>query len=132
MAAPVCPYCGNPSELVDSSAVYSRSYGPIWLCRPCKAWVGVHKATNEPLGTLANAELRDLRVQTHALLDPLWKFGQAQMGKKARGAVYAWLAGKLGIEIASCHVGMFDAARCRQAIGTLQDASWESIQSQLS
>ena len=34
----VCPYCGQPTEYVDSSEVYSKNYGKIYLCRPCEAW----------------------------------------------------------------------------------------------
>lgn len=26
----VCPYCGKPTEFVDSSVIYGRSYGMIW------------------------------------------------------------------------------------------------------
>lgn len=39
----VCPYCGKPTEYVDSSVIYGRSYGMIYLCRDCRAYVGVHK-----------------------------------------------------------------------------------------
>jgi hypothetical protein len=54
-----CPYCGQPAIYVDSAAVYRiGSYGMIYLCRPCQAWVGVHPGTDQPLGRLANAELR--------------------------------------------------------------------------
>lgn len=29
----ICPYCGKPTEYVDSSIIYGRSYGMIYLCR---------------------------------------------------------------------------------------------------
>lgn len=48
-----CDYCGGPTEYVDSSVIYGRSYGMIYLCRPCRAYVGVHRGTNKPLGRLA-------------------------------------------------------------------------------
>lgn len=41
----ICPYCGKPTEFVDSSVIYGRSYGMIYLCRDCRAYVGVHKGT---------------------------------------------------------------------------------------
>lgn len=51
----ICPYCGCFAEFVDSSCVYNgKSYGMIYLCRPCVAWVGVHKGTDNALGRLAN------------------------------------------------------------------------------
>ena len=42
----ICPYCGKPTEFVDSSVIYGRSYGMIYLCRDCRAYVGVHKGTD--------------------------------------------------------------------------------------
>lgn len=71
----VCPYCHAEAVLVDSAEVYSRSYGNIWLCRPCHAWVGVHTndGLNRPLGRLADTELREWKQRAHAAFDPLWK-----------------------------------------------------------
>ena len=57
----ICNYCGKPAEYVDSTVVYGSSYGMIYYCKPCNAWVGVHKGSGAPLGTLANAELRAYR-----------------------------------------------------------------------
>ena len=53
-----CDYCGRETEYVDSKVIYGKSYGKIYLCRNCMAYVGVHKGTDKPLGRLANAELR--------------------------------------------------------------------------
>lgn len=38
-----CDYCGKRAEFVDSKVVHGRSYGMIYLCRHCMAYVGVHK-----------------------------------------------------------------------------------------
>lgn len=119
----VCPYCHGPALLVDSAAIYPHSYGPIYLCRPCDAYVGVHPGTTKPLGTLANRPLRVARMKTHAVLDPLWKDawklypkldlkGMATVRRTARTRTYAWLADELGIEAKNCHIGMFDQATC--------------------
>ena len=124
MSAPqvICDYCQGEAELVDSSEVYSRSYGPIWLCRPCRAWVGVHKNSNDhkPLGRLADAELRDWKKRAHAAFDPLWQKKIAREGcskGKARSAGYKWLADEMGIAYRYCHIGMFDIEQCRQVVG---------------
>ena len=115
---PICPYCQRVSEYVDSAVVYSRSYGMIYLCRSCRAWVGVHKGTDRPLGRLADAELRDAKKAAHAAFDPLWKrkmrTGVAK--NKARGAGYRWLAEQLDIPYSQCHIGMFDANTCRRVV----------------
>lgn len=115
----ICPYCDAPAVLVDSAEVYHRSYGPIYLCRPCRAWVGCHKGTTKPLGRLANYELRVAKQAAHAAFDRLWKSKMSKEGcgkKRARGAGYAWLAEQLGIPRAECHIGMFDVDQCERVV----------------
>lgn len=115
-----CPYCGKLAALVDSKVVYRKSYGNIWFCQPCRAWVGVHKddGKNRPLGTLANEETRHARKMAHATFDPIWTAELKKGGKKnkVRGRVYAWLARELGIESADCHIGLFDLKTCVRVI----------------
>jgi endogenous inhibitor of DNA gyrase (YacG/DUF329 family) len=120
-----CPYCGQPALLVDDTEIYGRTYGgKMWLCRGCTAWVGTHKGSknHHPLGRLATAELRELKIQTHALFDPLWRAAIKHRGwskNYARGKAYRWLAEKMEIPVAECHVGMFDETRARLAIRVL-------------
>jgi DNA-directed RNA polymerase subunit RPC12/RpoP len=67
----ICPYCSKETVYIDSSVIYGTSYGMIYLCVDCRAYVWVHKGTDEPKWTPANAELRELRKQAHALFDPI-------------------------------------------------------------
>ena len=116
-----CPYCKKKTKLVDSSEIYSKSYGLIYLCKDCKAHVGVHKGTTRPLGTPAKSGLRTLRKQVHTYLDELWlhspKSKKAQETKK----VYSWLSNKLKIPLEKTHVGMFNEAQCIEAIELLRE-----------
>jgi len=119
--SPICPYCGRPSVLVDSAEVYRRSHGPIWICRPCKAWVGVHQNDdkNRPLGRLANAELRSAKRGAHAAFDPLWTRKMERDGCSkgaARKAAYSWLSQQLGISFNDCHIGHFDISDCARVV----------------
>lgn len=110
MSAPICPYCGKASVLVDSAEIYhGKSYGPMYLCRRCHAYVGVHKGTTRPLGRLADAELRELKKKAHAAFDPIWK-----SGKLKRGHAYARLAKKLGVK--EIHIGESDIDMCKKII----------------
>lgn len=43
-----CPRCHCPTMLVDSAFVYGRSYGPIYLCLICGAYVGCHPGSTRP------------------------------------------------------------------------------------
>lgn len=108
-----CDYCGRRAEYVDSEVVYGRSYGMIYLCRACNAYVGVHKGTDRPLGRLANAELRHWKKAAHAEFDPLWQYGRF---KGRRKAAYRWLSEKMGLPEDETHIGMFDIDRCKRVI----------------
>ena len=109
-----CPYCGKQAEYVDSKEVYKQSYGMMYLCRNCDAYVGVHAGTNKPLGTLANRELRGLRGRTHSLFDPLWKEGRMK-----RTEAYDWLSKKMNLDKKKCHMAMFSKSQCKKAIEIL-------------
>lgn len=112
----ICPYCHRPAELVDGKAIYpSRPdlyQKKFWLCTLCDAYVGTHRGSkaHNPLGRLANAELRRAKQDVHRVFDPLWKTKQM-----TRNEAYRWLAEELGIDRKECHIGMFDVDRCRQA-----------------
>ena len=120
-----CDYCANPAELVTGDAIYPHrpdlSGKWFWRCEPCGAYVGTHQNSKEhqPLGRLANAELRAAKVRAHAAFDPLWT--QAMDSRnwsktKARHAAYRWLADQLGIHRTDCHIGMFDVALCKRTV----------------
>ena len=118
IAVVFCPYCGNLASLIDSSEIYQRSYGYIWMCRPCDAYTGVHQSSPRyaPLGTLAKKELRELRKQVHAKFDPLWK-----KGKMTRKQAYFWLAKEMGIPEERCHVAQFSEEKCKKALVILSN-----------
>ena len=115
----ICPYCGKDSIFVDSAEVYSKSYGMIYLCSPCKAWVGVHKGTKNALGRLANSELREAKKEAHFFFDKLWnkKISQGTKKGKARGNAYVWLSKELGISLGDTHIGLFDVDICKKVVG---------------
>jgi hypothetical protein len=106
----VCPYCGNTAQYVDSSILFGKSFGMIYLCRPCDAYVGVHKNTNVPLGTLAKKELRQLRQRVHETFDDLWKHKRNRQAYR----MYAYKAMErvLNLPVGHAHIGMFDEKTC--------------------
>lgn len=109
----ICNYCGQPAEYTDSAVIYGRSYGMIYLCRKCGAYVGVHRGTDKPKGTLANAELREYRKSAHMFFDPLWRSGPFRGRRKD---AYRWLAGMLGLPVERTHIGMFDIPQCKRVV----------------
>lgn len=113
-----CDYCSRLTEYVDSKVIYGKSYGNIYLCRNCMAYVGVHKGTDKPLGRLANAELRYWKKAAHAVFDPLWQYGRF---RHQRNAAYAWLAEQMRLPREKTHIGMFDVDQCKQVIAICQN-----------
>lgn len=115
----VCPYCEAKSEYIDSSYIYGKSYGMVFICKPCDAYVGVHhKTSKRSLGRLANKELREWKKKAHEYFDKLWRKGLIEDRKKheVRNAAYKWLSKELGIELKYCHIGMFDIEFCKKTI----------------
>tara|TARA_Y100000310_G_scaffold281775_1_gene302514 strand:+ start:1145 stop:1627 length:483 start_codon:yes stop_codon:yes gene_type:complete len=116
---PVCPYCGNRSALVQGDTVYPHRPDlhnkNFYYCnyQHDPAYVGCHPGTKEPLGRLADANLRKLKSRTHQVFDPLWRQNHFDTRKHA----YRWLAERLSIEEKDCHIGMFDEMTCTLAIG---------------
>lgn len=113
-----CDYCGRKAEYVDSKVIYGRSYGMIYLCRNCMAYVGVHKGSDKPLGRLANAELREWKKAAHHAFDPLWQYGEF---RGRRNAAYVWLAEKMHLPVDQTHIGMFDVGQCKQVINIMNE-----------
>lgn len=109
----LCDYCGTPAMFVDSKVIYGKSYGMIYLCPNCNAYVGVHKGTDKPLGRLADANLRKWKNAAHKAFDPLWQKGPF-LGQ--RNAAYSWLAEQMKLPVEKTHIGMFDVEKCRKAI----------------
>lgn len=97
----VCPYCGSLAELKDAYTVYRREgFGVLYVCptAACDAYVGVHQGTSRPKGSLANAALRRLRNDVHAVFDPLWRDPEVE-----RTEVYEAAANVLGLK--EFHIG---------------------------
>lgn len=116
IAGKKCPYCEKPTQFVDSSVVYKSSYGMIYICWPCKAWVGTHKGSEKSLGTLAKTRLRELRNAAHFWFDKLWKDSPKKLRSENRHASYIWLSNILDIPKPLTHIGMFNEEQCRKTI----------------
>lgn len=114
----ICQYCNAPTEYVDSNEVYRKSYGMIYLCRGCAAWVGVHKGTSIALGRVANEELRYAKKEAHFWFDGLWKhkIKGGESKHSARSGAYKWLAKAMNVEPELCHIGMFTTEQCEEVV----------------
>lgn len=114
-----CTYCKKPSKLVKSEEVYGQghNYGWMYFCRPCDAYVGCHKGTTDPMGTLADKPTREARKLAHQHFDPLWRNGVPR-NKHAwkRREMYTHLSVFMGIKREDAHIGLFTEADCLKVI----------------
>lgn len=131
---PTCPYCSQFAQLVKGDFIYPHRTDlatlNFWHCECRNAYVGCHKGGDglEPLGRLADRQLRMMKSMVHAQFDREWldaidveiaeRKGYAPKGIKARHrrAAYMRLATDLGIPFEECHIGMFDVETCKRAL----------------
>lgn len=126
----ICPYCGRKPKYVDSELIYGKSYGMIYLCRGCDAYVGVHKGSDKPLGRLADKDLREAKKKAHYYFDALWKAKtnigiledprrskrKVEWQRACRSQAYKWLSEVMQIKPEFTHIGMFDVEQCEKVV----------------
>jgi hypothetical protein len=120
LSGQTCPYCNKPTNYVDSKEVYhDKSYGMIYLCKPCNAYIGVTPGTNNAIGRLANKELRELKKMLHGLLQILitHKASQTNMRKEEAGELaYKWVAKQLNLPNGFAKLSYLNESQCEQLI----------------
>lgn len=100
---------------MSSAEYYGTNYGTnLYVCVPCDARVGTHGKGRTPLGTMANAELRELRRLCHARFDVRWK-----TKKVSRSKAYQQLAEMMNLPAEKAHIGMFDVSQCEKLLTLL-------------
>lgn len=115
-----CQYCGGRARRRPDSVVRgSKAKGVLlYVCErypACDAYVGVHKDTLLPLGTLANRSLREKRRRAHEVFDTLW-----QSGMMTRSGAYAWLRATFSLSVAKGHIGLFSESMCEVLIAACE------------
>lgn len=112
-----CPYCNANAQLTTGDYIYPHRHDlndiKVYVCWPCDAYVGTHKNTEppQPLGTMANEELRKARRAAHAAFDPFWRSGRMR-----RREAYAKLSGLMNLPKDRAHIAMFDVEQCRMVV----------------
>ena len=124
---PKCSYCGAGSALVDASAVYGPKFEnrfSVWACinfPDCDSYVGVKPGLMpDPVGTLANPELRAIRRRLH---DAIQKQIDALVPKKRKSNQQ-----RLCWESRRDKIGWLDLAECqRQLRNIIGNEEYENI-----
>lgn len=109
-------------RLVNNSEIYHGNEFGEWpfayLCAEhhCGAYVGIHKYTDLPLGTMADARTREARTKAKNFFLTLSNI----RFNRNRNKSYPWLAEQMGIEQKYCHFGIFTLEQCNQVMEILK------------
>lgn len=113
-----CGYCHIPAEKVTGKEIYPHRpdlYHLTFYKCSCGAYVGCHKGTETPMGSLADEATRKARNRAHAMFDQLWKDGHM-----TRSAAYGWMRHVTGKKKEHCHIGMFDVETCNKVVNAVK------------
>ena len=110
--APVCPVCGRHSVLRPASEIIKKATrgDMLYVCPDypqCDSYVGVHRGTTIPKGTMADKALRGKRIYAHKVFDRLWIEGHM-----SRTASYHWMRDAFSLSGHDAHISMLSSEMC--------------------
>lgn len=108
-----CIECGR--RMILKTGRYGLFYGCIGFPE-CGGVLGAHAGNGKPMGVQADAETRKARIAAHNAFDPLWRGG-----RMSRSTAYHWLASRLMIAYADCHIGNFGRVTCEKVVAVCGD-----------
>lgn len=82
----------------------------------CDSYIGAHKKSMRPMGTMADSNLRNKRIEAHRALDAIWKNGYM-----TKHSTYIWLQNRLNLREKDTHIGKFSYYLCEQTIRECTD-----------
>ncbi len=107
-----CYVCGKITDanLVKGNIIYPHRpdlYNlNFYQCPDCKSYVGTHKDSNKPLGSIVTKEVKNARISIHNLIDPIWK-----TEKIKRKKLYKKISNSLGYEYHTGNIETIKKAR---------------------
>ena len=119
-------HCGAHAMRRPASVVHGDNAKNeyLYICSRypvCDSYVGVHKKSRKPLGTLADKPLRVKRIQAHKSFNRLWESGVMK-----KWQAYKWMAAKFGLNGEQAHIGKFSHYMCDELI-TLCEKSFQNM-----
>ena len=112
-----CPYCRAKAKLVTAREIYGdKAKTPdelIYVCsnygNGCDAYVTTYPGTGKPYGSMADSELRRMRIDAHKAIDEV-----VDSGKMKKREVYKYLGNKLGMS--DFHIGKSGIYNCQKTV----------------
>lgn len=113
-----CPYCHALAVKRPASFIYGDKTHDqdafVYVCPrypACDSYVAAHKGTGLPMGTLANGDLRHMRILAHQAFNRLWMEGYME-----KREAYRWLQLQLHLPESMAHIAMFSEYLCGRVI----------------
>ena len=105
-------HCGATAVLRPASFIHTNPYYDeyIYVCSKypeCDSYVGAHKRSRKPKGTLADKNLRNKRIEAHKIFNKLWTTGLME-----KWQAYKWMQGKLGLHRYDAHIAKLSPYMC--------------------
>lgn len=122
-----CPYCGSPVVIRSADGIYkeNKNDAKLYVCSKypvCDAYVRIQPGTdNIPIGSMANGELRALRIKAHRYFDCIH-----QSGLLTKRDAYAWLANAISAPMSHAHIGQLSEYYCRVVIEESKQFLWNN------
>lgn len=115
-------HCGAHAVLRSASVVHGQKASEeyLYVCSrypACDSYVGVHKNSLKPLGTLAGKELRCKRMEAHRVFNRLWESGLMK-----KWQAYKWMEAKFGLNSKQAHIAKFSEYMCDELIAVSEQA----------
>lgn len=117
-----CPYCGSRAVLSTYREVYGLDATDpdekIYVCRNfrkgCNSYVRTQKGTDIPLGVMADAKLRNMRIHAHRRISEI--VDKKIMDKRS---VYHYLESSFGFAPGTFHLAASGEYYCMETIRLL-------------
>lgn len=123
-----CPYCGSKVRFVSADELKALIYKQrrekttpficnhkhYYVCSNfdnCQSYIGAYETTYDPMGVIANKELRLLRIQTHLIFDEIWKKNILE-----KDEAYSLLSDSLYLSRGQTHISQFNKHNCEKTI----------------
>ena len=98
-------------------------YHNFYICDVCKNFVGVHKGTNIPLGTIPTKEIKEYRKKIHSIIDPI--FIKSKDKKRTRNNIYKFLSNAINKEYHTAELSTIED--CEKILFLLKSIEFEVL-----
>lgn len=99
--------CGLPAPFTGTRRKQTGISMSVTGIQNVTLMIAAHRKSKLPMGTLANGDLRNKRIQAHKAFDWLWK-----SGLMTKRQAYKWMQAKLALSEDQAHIAKYSEYMC--------------------